>query len=93
MRTLLRGFIPLLRNLRPLPGLVPHLPRAKYSDQVRHPLVLSGFLSWLGFSQQSEPENDLLITIKRGILAVQVHRYLSTCLHIPSMDRPELCQV
>ena len=74
MRTLLRGFIPLLRIPRPRPGLVPSLPRAKYRDQVRNPLVLSGFLSWLGISQQSEPENDLLITIKRGILAVQVQR-------------------
>lgn len=74
MRTLLRSSVPLLRILRPQPVArsLPPGSRAKYTDHVRTRLVLSGILSWLGLRQESEPENDLVITIKRGIIAAQV---------------------
>lgn len=75
MRTLLRASVTLLRVLRPQSSAARSLPpgghRAKYTDRVRPRLVLSGMLSWLGLSQETEPEHDLVITIKRGILAAQ----------------------
>jgi len=45
---------------------------AKYTDQVRCRLVAAGVLSWLGLDKQKhEPDSDLVITIKRGVLAAQ----------------------
>jgi len=46
-------------------------PRARYTEGINKKVVFSGVLTWLGLSQESESEHDLIITIKRGILAAQ----------------------
>merc|ERR1712121_149391 len=45
--------------------------RTRYTENIRSRIVLSGVLSWFGLKQETEPENNLIITIKRGILAAQ----------------------
>lgn len=72
MRWLGRASYMLARSWRAQPS-VPRSsggPLAKYT--VRDGMLLSGVLSWLGFSAEPEPEHDLIMTIKRGILAAQV---------------------
>jgi len=59
----------LARSLRAQPCVPSSGPLAKYT--VRDGMLLSGVLSWLGFSPEPEPEHDLIMTIKRGILAAQ----------------------
>ena len=73
MRWLRYAAVPLLRYSRSLGGGGAVCPRAKYTEY-RPRLVVSGLLAWLGL-QQSEPEHDLIVTIKRGILAAQVHEH------------------
>lgn len=70
MRWLGRASYMLARSWRAQPS-VPRSsgPLAKYT--VRDGMLLSGVLSWLGFSAEPEPEHDLIMTIKRGILAAQ----------------------
>lgn len=46
-------------------------PRAKYTLQ--DGFLVSGVLTWLGFSPDPEPEHDLVLTIKRGVLAAKVN--------------------
>lgn len=47
------------------------MPRAKYTVLGGNRLVVAGLLSWLGLSQETEPDHDLIVTIKRGMLAAQ----------------------
>jgi len=56
---------------RGLSDLVGEGPRARYTEGNHKKIILSGVLAWFGLSQESESEHDLIITIKRGILAAQ----------------------
>jgi len=70
----------LARSLRAQPCVPSSGPLAKYT--VRDGMLLSGVLSWLGFSPEPEPEHDLIMTIKRGILAAQVETFLFYCFSV-----------
>ena len=67
--------MPLLRFTRSLGGGAV-VPRAKYTVLGGNRLVVAGLLSWLGLSQETEPDHDLIVTIKRGMLAAQVDSIL-----------------
>jgi len=61
----------ILLRRRGLSDLVGQGPRAQYTEGIHRKVLFSGVLTWLGLSQESESEHDLIITIKRGILAAQ----------------------
>ena len=78
MRWLRTAAVPLLRFTRSLGsgGGGVMVPRAKYTVLGGNRLVVAGLLSWLGLSQETEPDHDLIVTIKRGMLAAQVDSIL-----------------
>ena len=76
MRWLVRPVLSMcVLRRRGLSDLVGEGPRARYTEGNHKKIILSGVLAWFGLSQESESEHDLIITIKRGILAAQVSRY------------------